>query len=117
MGGEEQGVSVCAACMHNCLFFRQTKPTSPTSFFKFISTQDYLTTLVGILLHFTFLFQTCTPSLVHHYSYVCILHRFNSKLVFFLFNLISLPLFTRLCPSKEKHFLIISLGYKFRQKN
>ncbi|ESW09951.1 hypothetical protein PHAVU_009G169300 [Phaseolus vulgaris] len=45
MGGEEQGVSVCAACFHNCLLFHPTKPTSPTSFFKFITRQDYLTTL------------------------------------------------------------------------
>ncbi|XP_047174425.1 B3 domain-containing protein Os01g0905400-like [Vigna umbellata] len=45
MGGEEQGVSVCAACTHNCLLFHQTKQTSPTSFFKFLTRQDYLTTL------------------------------------------------------------------------
>ncbi|XP_022636324.1 B3 domain-containing protein Os12g0592300 isoform X2 [Vigna radiata var. radiata] len=45
MGGEEHGVSVCAACTHNCLLFHQTKQTSPTSFFKFITRQDYLTTL------------------------------------------------------------------------
>ncbi|RDX87737.1 B3 domain-containing protein, partial [Mucuna pruriens] len=43
MGRKEH--RVCAACTHNCLLFHQTKQTSPTSFFKVIAKQEYLTTL------------------------------------------------------------------------
>ncbi|KAK7411052.1 hypothetical protein VNO78_02406 [Psophocarpus tetragonolobus] len=43
--GQRQRVPACAACTHNCLLFHPTKPTSPTSFFKIITKQRYLTSL------------------------------------------------------------------------
>ncbi|TKY73603.1 methyltransferase C9orf114 [Spatholobus suberectus] len=40
-----QGQRVCAACTNNCLLFHQINQTSPTSFFKVIAKEEYLTTL------------------------------------------------------------------------